>query len=418
MFDLDFIVTFTLMGLLFVRQVMIFKDPNKINYAPLLLGIGGIGAMVHLLLHPETENFIIIFRESLLPFFAGLMLFVIMNILQQTKQREMTILQHDVTQSMLHQVSQLKEYITVLEENQHHISDQEERMRDEMKLVFQNEKESLMKIQNNQAKFVDKIEAIIAHQEKALNDFENFTHKELPDIDNVIHRHIDMLRISEQDHFNQIKNALKNRPDTANGEMVEEVSALRKSIDALIPVFKKSAGEIVADVNDDINAMIRNFAQQLSALRSQTDAIATVLREDETLLDGVKEQSQVLMKQMVLSAKQMDELLTESSRLKELFDPMNELTEKLSSVHSDYVSAKLQLDRMSASLESVELEQIERMRIQIDNIAQQLSEKIEDSIAQLHEHYHIAEKDISKTVQELATRVKMQKSYITDRDET
>jgi chromosome segregation ATPase len=416
MFGLDFIITFALMGLLFIRQVMIFKDPNKINYAPLLLGIGGIGAIVHLLLHPETENFVMVFRESLLPFFGGLMLFVIMNILQQTKQREMNLLQHEVTQRMMTQVGQLKEYITVLEENQHLISEQEETMRNEMKLVFQNEKESLQRIQKNQENFVDKIEAIIAHQEEALQNFENFTHKELPDIDNVIHRHIDMLRISEQDHFNQIKQALKQRPEQS--DMKEEMAALHKSLNALIPAFKSAASDIVADVNDDVNAMIRNFAQQLSALRSQSDAIATTLNEDETLLESVKEQSQMLMKQMVLSAKQMDEVLNESSRVKELFEPLHELTEKLSSVHSDYISAKLQLDRLSVTLQNVEIEQLDKMRLQIDTIAEELSSKIESSIAQLHEHYHIAEKDISKTVQELATRVKMQKSYTSDRDDT
>ena len=58
------------------------------------------------------------------------------------------------------------------------------------------------------------------------------------------------------------------------------------------------------------------------------------------------------------------------------------------------------------------------MRLQIDELADQLNEKIESSIAQLHEHYHIAEKDISKTVKELTSRVKMQQSYGAERDET
>ncbi|MEN8008276.1 MAG: hypothetical protein ABFS42_14765 [Candidatus Krumholzibacteriota bacterium] len=351
MLDLDFIVTFILMGVLFIRQVMIFKDPNKINYAPLLLGIGGIGAMIHLLLYPETENFILVFRESLLPFFAGLMLFVIMNIMHQSKQREAARLQNDFTQRLMKQVGQLKNYIAVLEGNQHTISEQEKSMQGVMKAVFKNEKEALAVIQGNQDRFVEQIQSIVASQEEALKAFETFAHQELPDIDSVIHRHIDMLRVSEQDHFNQIKQALKSRGD--EGSFQNEMVALRESVENLIPLFKSAAHQLVRDTGDEIDALLQSFAHQLSALRSQSEGISTSLSEDERLIEGVKEQSQLVMKQMILSAKQMDELLNESSRVKGLFEPLERLIDELSAVHSDYVGAKLQLDRLSASIESV-----------------------------------------------------------------
>ncbi len=415
MFDLDFIITFILMGILFIRQVMIFKDQNKINYAPLLLGIGGIGAMIHLLLHPETENFILLFRESLLPFFAGLMLFVIMNIMQQTKQREATLLQNDFTRRLMAQVNHLKAYIGVLEANQHNISAQERTMQHEMKAVFKNEKEALAVIQSNQERFIEQIKAIIVHQEQTLKEFETFAHKELPDIDNVIHRHIDMLRVSEQDHFNQIKQALKSRSN--GGDIHSEMIALRESVEKLVPVFKQAAYQVVNETGDEIDTILRNFAGQLNALHLQTEGISTSLSEDETLLEGVKEQSQLVMKQMILSAKQMDEVLSESGRVKELFEPLQQLMDELSAIHSDYVSAKLQLDRLSVSIESVEREQIDQMRVQIDALGEKLNKKIESSIAQLHEHYHLAEKDLSQTVKELSTRANMQKSYAVEQRE-
>ncbi|MEA3372265.1 MAG: hypothetical protein U9Q62_01120 [Campylobacterota bacterium] len=417
MFDLDFIITFVLMGLLFVRQTMVFKDQNKINYAPLLLGVGGIGAMIHLLLHPESENFILLFRESLLPFFAGLMLFVIMNIMHQTKQREATMLQNDFTKHLMDQVTHLKEYIGILETNQHRMSEQEKNIQLEIQEVFKKEKKALGVIVGNQDSFVKKIESIIEHQEKALKEFETFAHKELPDIDNVMHRHIDMLRISEQDHFNQIKQVLKNRGD--NSRLEKEVVALRERVEQLTPLFKQAAHKLVTDTEDEIDTMLRNFAQQLNTLRVQSEGIATSLNEDESILEDIKEQSQILMKQIILSAKQMDEVHNESGRIKELFEPLQAMIDELSGVHSDYATAKLQLDRLNESIKHTELEQIDQMRVQIDTLGEQLNQKIESSIAQLHEHYHIAEKDISQTVQELSTRVKMQKSYaVEQRDDT
>jgi len=35
MFDSDILLAFAFMGLLFVREIVIIKRPNKINYAPL-----------------------------------------------------------------------------------------------------------------------------------------------------------------------------------------------------------------------------------------------------------------------------------------------------------------------------------------------------------------------------------------------
>ena len=43
MFDIDLLIAFAFMALLFLRQISILKQPNKINYASLIIIIGTIG---------------------------------------------------------------------------------------------------------------------------------------------------------------------------------------------------------------------------------------------------------------------------------------------------------------------------------------------------------------------------------------
>ncbi len=150
---IDFLVTYGIMGLLFLRQILVFRQPNKINYAPLLLGVGAIGSMVHLLLHPETDNFLLLLRESLLPMFAGLMLFIVMNILQQARQHRYLQTQQEFTQKLIDQVESLQSYISKLEANQQLLSEKEDSTRDRMGDIFESERRALETIIENQQRF-------------------------------------------------------------------------------------------------------------------------------------------------------------------------------------------------------------------------------------------------------------------------
>lgn len=406
--DLDILLTFIIMGVLFVRQVVIFRQPNKINYAPLLLGVGGIGAMTHLLLNPENEIFITLFRESMLPFFAGLMLFIIMNIMRQIQQQQMTIDQHDFTESLLDQVTQLKAYIGVLEENQNRLRRQEDVMKHDMKVIFEKEINALHTIQENQNAFIEQIESITSHQQESLKNFQTFTQKELPDIDNVIHRHIDLFRISEQDHFNQIRKMLEQSEHAAVGEKLD---LMQQSVSQLSASFNKAAENMVVQARREIKELLADFSRQLHSLRSQTEGIATSLSEDETIMQDVREQSQIVMKQMVLSAQQMSDILNDSEHIKDIYDPLGVLTREITVIQSDYVTAKLQLDRLTEALKTIETEQLVKMEHYIEDLGEKLRKEVGESMDRLHEHYYIAQKDISKSVQELSSRSKIQQSY-------
>ncbi len=412
---IDFIITYTVMALLFMRQVAVFKQPNKINYAPLLLGIGAIGSMVHLLLHPENENFLLLFRESLLPLFAGLMLFIIMNILQQAKQHRFVQTQQEFTHKLIEQVAQLQDYIGKLEVNQHLISAKEDLNRDKMNDIFSKEHEALEAIQHNQQHFVEQIASIVKRQEEVFLRLETFTQKEIPDLDNVIHRHIDMLRISEQDHFNQIKDALAKvqmqRSEPMGGEAVEMIG---NAIAKLESFQRESAASIARHAGTEFERMIGDLSRHLSMLKVKSESFSLALSEDEKVLEELRNQSELIMKQLLVSAKSMNEIVDNSERVRELYTPLNELVEEVEKVHSDYVKAKVQLDMLTSSLQSMDELQIEKMREHIEALSVNLSERIDNSLKKLHEHYHIAQKDISQTVKELSSKAKLQQSYNVD----
>lgn len=411
MLDIDLLFSFLLMGILFIRQVIIFKQPNKINYAPLLLGVGGIGTMTHLLLQPENEDFILLLRESMLPFFVGLILFIIMNIMRQTQQQQNTVYEHDFTDSLMDQVMQLKAYVGVLEGNQHQLHEQEDTMQHDMTVLFEKEIDALHVIQENQKGLIEQLSSIIDVQNESLKDFEDFTQREMPDLDNVIHRHIDMFRVAEQDHFNQIKQLVEGSEQIALGEKLD---AFRVTIDHMAENNREAAKEMVAQASRETRVMLSDFSKQLTALRSQAEGIATSLSEDETMFQSLREQSQLVMKQMVLSAQQMNEISSDGERIRAIYEPLGGLNKEVVEIHDDYISARLQLETLAKTLRAVETDRLEKMQHYIEALGDQLDNKIGDSMDALHEHYHIAQKDISKSVKELSSRNRLQQSYQAD----
>jgi len=88
MYESDLLLAFSFMALLFLRQISILKQANKINYAPLMVGIGAISSIVHFIIFPDQKEISLLLRESLLPLLVSLLLYIVMNILHQTQQTQ------------------------------------------------------------------------------------------------------------------------------------------------------------------------------------------------------------------------------------------------------------------------------------------------------------------------------------------
>ena len=410
---IDFLVTYGIMGLLFLRQILVFRQPNKINYAPLLLGVGAIGSMVHLLLHPETDNFLLLLRESLLPMFAGLMLFIVMNILQQARQHRHLQTQQEFTQKLIDQVESLQSYISKLEANQQLLSEKEDSTRDRMGDIFESERRALETIIENQQRFVGQIGSIFDRQEELLGQLETFTHQEMPNLDSVVHRHIDMLRIAEQDHFNQLKNTLTTLREhpSENEEAPQLLHAIESALVKLESLHRNGAAAIGRGVASEVERLVTEISRSLGTLKSQSESFSLALKENEHLLHELRSQSELVMKQMVVSAKSMDGIVDSGERVLELYTPLEELVASVERTHGDYVKAKAELEALARAMQHMDDEQMQRLREQVETLSQRLNERIDSSLEKLHEHYHIAQKDISQTVKELSSKAQLLRSY-------
>jgi hypothetical protein len=83
----------------------------------------------------------------------------------------------------------------------------------------------------------------------------------------------------------------------------------------------------------------------------------------------------------------------------------------IEAIKADYVKAQSQLSTISREFKEVENQQMEDMKKEIEALSTTLSAKIDSSLLKLHEHYHIAEEDITDSVKILAKKAQQQKGY-------
>ena len=114
---------------------------------------------------------------------------------------------------------------------------------------------------------------------------------------------------------------------------------------------------------------------------------------------------------MILSANKMNDLQEKNTGLHDVYTTLKELMAHIEVIKADYVKAQGQLSVISNELQSSEEEQIDAMKAQIKDLGEVLTKKIEDSLDKLHEHYKIAEKDITKSAQILAKKAQLQRGY-------
>ncbi|MBN2894898.1 MAG: hypothetical protein JXK05_03280 [Campylobacterales bacterium] len=409
MFDLDLIITFAIMALLFLRQIAIYKEPGKINYTPLLLGIGAIGSMSHILLHPEHNNIAVLLREALLPLLFGLLLYLIMNVLHQT-QKGLQQAQHDLTlRSVAEQFEEINKNTQHTDIRLRSLQQMEEQIAKTMEKFISIDFSALKSIETNQVAFFGKFEVLFEQQQEVLKSFENFTNQKMPDVDAVMHRHIDLLRIAEQDHYKHLQKGFSTLIEAQKGlnDAFERMADKAPSVQ----LDEGKLKEIVLKTDTLLQQVVNDFERQMIALRAQSEGIATAMAESDHLITTIRTQEQEMLSQMIAGAKQLQHLWTQSDRLQTIYAPIEQLAGRMERIREDYAASKLRLDMLTDSLQSIDTFQFEKIRSHIESLTQTLSERIDASLSELHEHYNIAQKDITKTVQELSTKARLSRGY-------
>ena len=410
MFANDLLLAFTFMALLFLRQIWILKRPNKINYAPLMVGIGAISSVVHFIIHPDTSDVILLLRESFFPLLVALLLFIVMNILQQTQESEQARTQEEFTKVLVSEVSSLKKFMSELEERMQFSQQEDQQVREEVRKKFQEDIKALDAIQVNQANFLKRFDEMESWHKDVNKGFEYFTDVQLPELDNVVHKHIDILRVAEQDHYNKIKVTLNKAVDT-RCDIAEDMEELKASLHSMKSISDEIAKAITKHTLQQLSGVTKSFESQVISLKSHAESVNTSLLEGENRLENIRNQSEMIMQQMILSSTRMDELEEKNSGLHDIYSTIKDITGDIERIRADYIKAQSELSLLSKEMAQGKDEQLSEMKQQIDSLGENLSKRINESLEKLHQHYHIAQEDISQSVQVLAKQAQLKKGY-------
>lgn len=385
MFDVDLLVAFAFMGALFLRQISIYKEPNKINYAPLMIGIGAISAMLHFITHPEATQTLLVLKESLFPILVSSILFFIINILHQTQVSDDAKMQQEFTKALIEELRELKEFSGELEKRMI-LSQQEDReSQEQQREKFRHDIKILDAILENQNRFLEEFEKLQTWHEDVSKSFENFTEVQLPSLDNVVHKHIDIFRVAEQDHFNKVKATLEKTLHTKEG-IAKEISELRGDIQEIGTMAQTIAKTITKQTLEQLIDVLRPFEKELLALKSHAEGVDTSLYESENKLGSIREHSEMIMKQMLLSSKKMSELQTQNSSMHDVFAMMRELVKEIESIRADYIKAQSQLSMIVGELQHSQAEQTHKNKEQMEMFLATLKGDIEASLEKISTH--------------------------------
>lgn len=416
MFSIDLLLVIIAMSLLFLRHIVVYKDSTKINYAHVVLALGIIGAIFHFIL--SSTNDLNTIKESLLSLSVGILLASVMSIMNQTVSNLEARLHHLRVNEIGEDLSALFDTITTLKDRIILVTQIESSIHEQIRTVFKEEFEALNTIQSNQKLFITKLEALLLQQQTAMNKFEEFTLSELPSLDNVVHRHIDMLRIAEQDHFNQLKTVSQS----SCNEQKELQTQIQKIQELLITLANRQNPErTISVVQNELEKIVYDFSHQLQLLGAKSETIVTSLMENDSLLKASREQSELIMQQMVLSSKQMKEMSTHSKELSDSLIPLSHLFDSAQSLYNEFVHAKGKLNELIITLEAYEHQEYRSIRQTLEEVASEAIAQMKLLVEQLRTKEIHAKETLSlmetKNVQELASKVKLHKSYLGENQE-
>lgn len=407
MFDVDILISIVLMSLLFLRHISVYKDRNKINYTPVVLALGFGFALFHFVLLGDSTGWLLALREALMSVIVGIILSTIMSVMSQTQYAANQSFENRRLESVSDEVQEIKALMSSLNGSLSRVAQMENTTHEQLKNIFKEEIEALSSILNNQKFFIQKVESVLAQQQLAQEKFEEFTLSELPSLDNVVHRHIDLLRISEQDHFNQLKSAIKSAQDE-KGEVGHHFHEIKTVLEKLHN--SHSMEGIIGALEHEFSRIIADFSRQMHGIGNKGEVISNTLLENELVLRTSREQSELILQQMALSSNHMKEMSHNTKELNESLRPLPILFKSAETLLKEFVLAKSKLSELIVTLESYEKHEHRALREHLENVAANAIAQMELFTEKIERHEQ--PRPISpKEVQELSHKVKLHQSY-------
>ena len=399
MFDSDLLIAFGVMGLLFLRQIAILKEPNKIDYAPLMLGIGTVSSIIHFMIHPHSNDVLLLSRESLVPFLVAVILYIILNILHQMQCSLESRTEDEISTLLVQEITQLKRFILDLEERMNRVQHESVQTQREVREKFIEDIGILSSIETNQKKFLEQFLQLEQWHEDVKILLKYFSEEQLPKLDEVVTRHINIFRISEQDHYNKIQELLKKAIES-RFDISDEIHSVEKKLETIVALTPTVTDKIVTATTQELSFAMKEFEKELLLLKSNTGLVATSLHESEGVLANIRTESEVVMKQMILSEKKLESI-----------EELKVVLNTLEHVQSDYTEAQVKLHFLTKELQMEFKEELEIIDNKFDSLSQELCEKIDSSLENLQKHYHTIGEDVTQKANLLAKQALIQKGY-------
>lgn len=397
---------------LFWRQLLVFKMSRKINYAPLVLIIGLISSISLFVFSIDMGDLKSDIRFSLLPLLLALVFYMVMYVMYQLK------LNSDKAEKEEHErllgilISNIKEYFGILNDKLCTIESMDEKTLDAVQMALKNELSVFTKLSSQQVMLSSKLEQMYIQEESALLNIQRFLEKEIPDLDTVVHRHIDILRIAQQDHFNKLKEILSNMDDSTGSEKVEEaVKTVHERLEKMQEHYEKSASVITMEVRTGLQSTIQSMSKELYNAKQLSESLSLSTQEYEVKLQELHTHASQLLEKSDTIHESMEDTYQQSQKIRPIYTSLNELISRLMDIYGEYKHAKKELHILASELGNAEERHFEIMDKKIDSLGEDIHKKIEASLYELKEHYHFADKEVTSTVKTLAAKAQLQKTY-------
>ncbi len=397
---------------LFWRQLLVFKMRRKINYAPLVLMIGLVSSISLFVFSIEMGDLKSDIQFSLLPLLLSLIFYMVMYVMYQFK------LNSDKAEKEEHErllgilISDIKEYFGILNDKLCVIESMDEKTLDAVQMALKNELSVFTKLSSQQVLLSSKLEQMYIQEESALLNIQRFLEKEIPDLDTVVHRHIDILRIAQQDHFNKLKEILSNMNDSTGSEKVEEaVKTVHERLEKMQEHYEKSASVITMEVRTGLQSTIQSMSKELYNAKQLSESLSLSTQEYEVKLQELHTHASQLLEKSDTIHESMEDTYQQSQKIRPIYASLNELISRLMDIYGEYKHAKKELHILASELGNAEERHFEIMDKKIDALGEDIHKKIEASLYELKEHYHFAEKEVTSTVKTLAAKAQLQKTY-------
>lgn len=410
MFNSDFFISFAFMALLFLRQIAILKRPNKINYAPLMIGIGAIASLIHFIIHPENKDLLLLTRESVFPFLVALFLYILITILHQNQLSQNDKSHEKFEKTIADEIVQLKEFLLDIEAKIDASQEAKENSQEEAKAKLYKDMKILDSIEFNQRVFLDKFDEMKEWYINSNKEFHNFTEEQLPKLDTVVNKHIEILRITEQDHHNKLSLLLQEAVGS-RANMEENIEEFREKLQGMKTISDDIAHTITEHILQELSSVTKSFKVELLTLKSDTKSVGTSLKEDETRLNAIRKQSEIIIEQMALSSSKMQELKLQSGNLYDVYIMLKDIIKDVEGVKLDYLKSHSQLSLISEDLAHNKDLQMVEMSQKLESLSENFATKIDESLDKLQKHSLRAGDEITQSAQLFAKQAQLKHGY-------